>query len=198
MPRASKQERHMEAMRATIETKKAVNTSSSGIANSIAIGVDLKVALENFVEEQTDTIIVRIVSACKQPSRTRDITECALFHFLGNVEFSTLTSVQMRLSISFSSQKKRTSDVVQFRITKARLHSKDTTKGLLGLCENWMQIDDSKTPSESAKKDEIEDRIIGNQKNDWTGVTIIAIEGRVRIEFLGMIRHDMMARVAVQ
>ena len=85
---------------------------------------------------------------------------CAI-PFFGNVEFSTLTSVQMRLSISFSSQKKRTSDVVQFRITKARLHSKDTTKGLLGLCENWMQIDDSKTPSESAKKDEIEDRIIG-------------------------------------
>ena len=37
-----------------------------------------------------------------------------------------------------------------------------------------------------------------SQKNDWTGVTIIAIEGRVRIEVLGMIRHDMMARVAVQ
>lgn len=76
---------------------------------------------------------------------TRNITEFALFNSLGKVEFSTLTSVHLRISIQFSSQKKRTSGVVQFRITRARLHSKDTTKGLLGLCENWMQIDDSIT-----------------------------------------------------
>lgn len=55
----------MEAMRATFETKKAGNTSTSGIANSIVTEADSKVALEDFVEEQTDTIIVRIVSACK-------------------------------------------------------------------------------------------------------------------------------------
>ncbi|CCI46999.1 unnamed protein product [Albugo candida] len=69
MPRTSKQQRHMKAMRAAYETKKAGNISSSTIENRNDIKADLEVEFEDFEEEQTNTIIVSIETACKRPSR---------------------------------------------------------------------------------------------------------------------------------
>ncbi|CCI11783.1 unnamed protein product [Albugo candida] len=59
MPRASKQQRHMKAMRATFETKKAGNTLSSGIANSIDVEAGLKVALEDFLWKNKRTPLLK-------------------------------------------------------------------------------------------------------------------------------------------
>ncbi|CCI41174.1 unnamed protein product [Albugo candida] len=57
MPRTSKQQRHMKAMRAAYETKKAGNISSSAIESRSDIKADLEVDFEDFEEEQTGTII---------------------------------------------------------------------------------------------------------------------------------------------
>ena len=69
MPRTSKQQRHIKAMRAAYETKKAGNISSSNIENRSDIKADVEVEFEDFEEEKTDTIIVSIESACNRPSR---------------------------------------------------------------------------------------------------------------------------------
>lgn len=162
---------------------------------------------------------------------TGNKTECALLQFVGEcgIQYADVrANAVIGHMLTFSSQKKRMSVVVQLSETKARLYTKGATEVVLDLCEKLMQIDGSTTSLEVAEKDGIKSRIIekyasqgyrtlclayrdinasaselekwsdDDLEKDLTCVAIVGIEDPVRTEVPDAIRDCKKAGIVVR
>nr|CCA14985.1 plasma membrane calcium ATPase putative [Albugo laibachii Nc14] len=162
---------------------------------------------------------------------TGNKTECALLHFVGEcgIQYADIrANAIIAHMLTFSSQKKRMSVVVQLSESKARVYTKGATEVVLDLCENLIQMDGSVIPLESVEKEGIKDRILekyasqgyrtlclayrdinasaselekwsdDDLEKDLTCVAIVGIEDPVRSEVPDAIRDCKKAGIVVR